>query len=408
MKNKLKIGLFGLGCVGQGFYDLLTQSSHPLLEVKKIVVRNLQKERSIHFASISTAPADVLEDEEIDVVVELIDDANVAFEILKQSLQKGKPVVTANKKMLAENLEEIFWLQKKYATPVLYEGAVCGSIPFIHNLEHHFAADEIKSIDGIFNGSTNYILTKMFEERMSFNEALSEAQQLGLAESDPRLDVKGFDARYKLAITIAHAFGCFVNPDHILCLGIDKISVTDIRWAQQNGFTIKLVAKVEKIGNQIVGLVAPQFVRASDALAQVKNEFNAIQINGVSSGTQTFTGKGAGSLPTGTVVLSDVISLISNFRYHYPKIGTNNRFEFAQDGLLDVRISFQGDAPIILADFEVFNGGFQGRDQQFMNGLIRVQKLKEWQDREDLSIILNQGTNSRIVKPKKEHEFSYG
>lgn len=406
MKKKFKIGLFGFGCVGQGFYDLLTQSAHPILEIKKIVVRNPHKERAIHFANFSTAATDIFEDEEIDVVVELIDDANVAFEILKQSLQKGKPVVTANKKMLAENLEEIFWLQKKYATPVLYEAAVCGSIPFIHNLEHHFAADEIKSINGIFNGSTNYILTKMFEERMSFGEALTEAQQLGFAEADPRLDIRGFDAKYKLAITIAHAFGRFVKPDHILCLGIDKISTADIRWAQLNGFTIKLVAKAEKIGNQIVGLVAPQFVLASDSLAQVKNEFNAIQIHGKSSGVQMFTGKGAGSLPTGMVVLSDIISLTSNFRYHYPKIVTNNPLEFAQDGLLDVRISFQGDAPLNLSDFEVFNGGFQGRDQQFMNGLISVQKLKEWEYREDLSIILNHATGFRVSKPKKEHEFS--
>jgi homoserine dehydrogenase len=406
MSKKLKLGVFGLGSVGQGFYELLDQSKNPNLEIKKIVIKNPTKTRTIESSIFSTTPTDILDDPEIDIVVELIDDANIALEILKESLQRRKPVVTANKKMLAENLEEIFWLQKKYDTPVLYEGAVCGSIPIIRNLEMHYAYDTLESFEGIFNGSTNYILTKMIDEKSNYAEALNKAQKLGFAESDPTLDVKGYDAKYKLAITIAHSFGCFVKPEQILNLGIDKISTHDIRYAKQQGCAIKLIAKAEKIGNKVFGVVAPTLVPVESPLASVKNEFNAINLVGASIGLQMLTGKGAGSLPTGLVVLSDVASLASGFKYSYPKITDDNPVAFETDALINVHVSFSEAGAIRLTDFEEFTGGYQGEDGHFMTGWIRIKKLAEWVDRNDLSIIVIGDTPFKVYESKKERELS--
>lgn len=406
MSKKLKLGVFGLGSVGQGFYELLDQSNNPNLEIKKIVIKNPTKTRTIASSNFSTTPTDILDDPEIDIVVELIDDASTALEILKQSLQKKKPVVTANKKMLAENLEEIYWLQKKYETPVLYEGAVCGSIPIIRNLEMHYAFDSLKNFEGIFNGSTNYILTKMIDEKISYSAALEQAQKLGFAESDPTLDVKGYDAKYKLAITIAHAFGCFVKPDHIINIGIDKLSAHDIRYAKGQGCAIKLIAKAERFGNKVFGIVAPTLVPLENPLATVKNEFNAINLTGASTGLQTLTGKGAGSLPTGLVVLSDVASLQSEFNYSYPKINDENSVAFEKNALINVHVSFENSGIIRLTDFEEFTGGYQGQDAHFMTGWVSTLRLAEWATREDLSIMINGDARFKLHPSKKEPELS--
>jgi len=405
MKKRFNIGLFGFGCVGQGFYELLKQSENPNFEIKKIVVKNIEKPRQASAPLFTTDPLDILNDPEIDIVVELIDDATTAFEILKHSLRQKKKFVTANKKMLAENLEEIYSLQQQYNTQVLYEGAVCGSIPIIRNLEEHFALDKLKSIEGIFNGSTNYILTRMIDEKKNYHEALSEAKRLGFAESDPTLDVKGFDPKYKLAITIAHAFGSFVNPEDIINLGIDKITEHDIRFARQQGCTIKLIAKAEKIGNKVIGLVAPQFIPVEHPLANVKNEFNGVNLVGASLGLQMLTGKGAGSLPTGMVVLSDVLAIGSDISYSYPKVNGDDLIFYEQEGLVNVRVSFEGPAPIQISDFEDFTGGYQGYNHQALSGWITTQRLNEWRDHENLSIILNHGINLMALQTRKREEY---
>src|SRR5687768_12322091 len=232
MKKNLKLGLFGFGCVGQGLYHVLHETHGIKAEIKKICVKNKNKARPIAEHFFTFQKEEILNDPEIDIVVELIDDANAAFEIVKTALQHGKAVVTANKKMLAEHLEEIYDLQKKHGKPVLYEGSVCGSIPILRNLEEYYDNDLIQHIEGIFNGSTNYILTKVFEEKKSYESALKQAQELGFAESDPMLDVKGYDAKYKLVIAITHTFGVFVKPEDVINIGIDKISDLDLKYAR--------------------------------------------------------------------------------------------------------------------------------------------------------------------------------
>lgn len=388
MKKKLKLGLFGFGCVGQGLYHVLHETHGVKAEIKKICVKNHNKQRPIDASFFTYEASEILNDSEIDVVVELIDDAKAAFEIVKKAVENGKHVVTANKKMLAEHLEEIYELQKKYDRSILYEGAVCGSIPILRNLEEYYDNDMIVSIEGIFNGSTNYILTKVFEERKSYIEALKAAQDLGFAESDPSLDVEGYDPKFKLTIAIAHTFGVFVKPENIINVGIQKISEVDLKYAKENNLTIKLVARAYKIGGNIYGFVAPQFIPADHMLANVRNEYNAVLVEGAFAEKQVFIGKGAGSYPTGSAVLSDISALTFDYRYEYKKFTQGDALPFSNEAFVDVVISFPEGSLITNRDFENFKGGYQGKGYQYLHGTISLEKLKEWSQWDDVSVIL--------------------
>lgn len=392
MKKKLKLGLFGFGCVGQGLYHVLHETHGVKAEIKKICVKTPSKSRPIDDRLFTYNKEDILNDADIDVVVELIDDANAAFEIVKTSLAHGKAVVTANKKMLAEHLEEIYELQKKYNRPVLYEGSVCGSIPILRNLEEYYDNDLLQSIEGIFNGSTNYILTKVFEERKNYDEALKQAQELGFAESDPSLDVKAFDPKYKLTIAILHTFGVFVKPEDIINIGIDKIAEVDLRYARDNGYTIKLIAQARRVGNSVYGFVAPQFIEATNPLASVRNEYNAVQLEGAFAEKQLFVGKGAGSYPTGSAVLSDISALTYDYSYEYKKISQERQVAFSNDATVEAIVSFKGEDVVTSKEFEKFEGGYRGNGYQFLRGTIRLEKIREWSVNPEVSVILTTGS----------------
>ncbi|MCA6379438.1 MAG: homoserine dehydrogenase [Cytophagales bacterium] len=388
MKKKLKIGLFGFGVVGHGLYHVLNETHGVKAEIKRICVKNKNKQRDLDSAIFTYDKNDILFDSDIDIVVELIDDAAAAFAIVKSALENGKHVVTANKRMLAENLGEIYELQKKHDRSVLYEGSVCGSIPILRNLEEYYDNDLITSIEGIFNGSTNYILTKVFEERKSYADALKAAQELGFAESDPSLDVKGFDPKFKLTIAIAHTFGVFVKPENVINVGIDRISAVDLKYAKENNLTIKLVARAYKLEGQIVGFVAPQFIPADHMLASVRNEYNAVLVEGAFAEKQVFIGKGAGGYPTGSAVLSDISALTFDYRYEYKKFTQGEGFSFTNNAKVDVVISFQEKSAISPADFEIFKGGYQGNGHQYMTGSITLETLQSFSKRDDISVIL--------------------
>ncbi len=398
MKKNLKIGVFGFGCVGQGLYHVLQETQGIKAEIKKFCVKNKNKERILDDSFFTFDKDEILNDPDIDVVVELIDDANAAFEIVKTALQNGKAVVTANKKMLAEHLEEIYDLQQKYNKPVLYEGSVCGAIPIIRNLEEYYDNDTLSSIEGIFNGSTNYILTKVFEERKSYEDSLRKAQELGFAESDPSLDVKGFDAKYKLVIAIAHTFGVFVKPEDIINLGIDKINDADLKYARENNLGIKLVVRAFKLNGHVYGLVAPQFIESNNMLASVRNEYNAVIVQGAFSERQLFVGKGAGSYPTGSAVLSDISALTYDYRYEYKKRTQGTKLVFSNKATVEVLVSFSQKAQINISDFEEFKGGYQGKESQYMHGLVALEKLKVWAAVDGISIIL---TPEFVLVPSK-------
>jgi len=410
MRKKLKLGLFGFGCVGQGLYHVLHETHGGVkAEISKICVKSKTKERPIPADFFTFDSEDILSNPEIDVVVELIDDAKAAFEIVKTALANGKSVVTANKKMLAEHLEEIYELQKKYGKPVIYEGAVCGSIPILRNLEEYYDNDLINSIEGIFNGSTNYILTKVFEEKKSYADALRSAQELGFAESDPSLDVEGYDPKFKLVIAIAHTFGIFVKPEEVINIGIDRISDLDLKFARENGYFIKLIARAFKANGKVYGFVAPQFVETTNPLASVRNEYNAVQVQGAFAEKQLFIGKGAGSYPTGSAVLSDISALSYDYCYEYKKLHQEGGVEFSNNLVVEAYVSFEQGTAIGIQDFENFQSGYAASGKQYMVGQVKLEKLQQWSKQKGVGIIL--APNSQFISldtttaPAKENVY---
>ncbi|MBL7932739.1 MAG: homoserine dehydrogenase, partial [Bacteroidia bacterium] len=234
-RKKLNIGLFGFGCVGYGLYQVLEKTPALNVQIKRICVKDQNKQRPISESHFTFHKNEILDDEDINVVVELIDDSEAAFEIVSSALKKGKSVVTANKKLVAEHFDELLELQKKHGAALLYEAACCASIPIIRNLEEYYDNDLLESIEGIVNGSTNYILSKTEEEKISYQEALKQAQEKGYAESNPILDTGGFDAKFKLLILIAHAFGKVLKPSEIFNLGIDSLGEIELNYAREKG-----------------------------------------------------------------------------------------------------------------------------------------------------------------------------
>ncbi len=222
--------------------------------------------------------------------------------------------------MIAENLGELIKLQQKNDTPLLYEGAVCGAIPIIQSINDYFKYDEIQTVEGIFNGSSNYILSKIFNEKLSYEEALSEAQELGFAETDPTLDVGGFDPAFKLSIISKHAFDFAIEPSAILNIGIDQLTQSEFQFAQDNDLKIKLIAKAKKVKNAISFIVAPFFVQKSEELYSLENENNGVLVSTTYADKQLLIGKGAGSYPTGVAVFSDLKKLLTGYAYSYEEL----------------------------------------------------------------------------------------
>ena len=256
--KKLKIGLFGFGTVGKGLYDVLKRIDSRNVEIRRICVRDLSKPRSIE-AEFTDNPDDIFSDPDVNFIVELIDDADAAYTIVKRALMKRLPVVSGNKKMLAYHIEELIDLQQQYNTALLYDASACGSIPVIRNLEEYYDNDLLTSVKGILNGSSNFILSKIFNEKMSYPAALKLAQDLGFAESNPSLDIDGWDSLFKLIIITVHAFGLYVAPEKIFTYGISNMNDDDIRFATEKERRFKLVAHVEKLeGNRLIMSVMPQ------------------------------------------------------------------------------------------------------------------------------------------------------
>jgi homoserine dehydrogenase len=398
MKKKLTIGLFGFGVVGQGLYNVLSQTHGVKAEIKRIAIKDKSKARTLPQDLFTTNKADILNDPSIDIVIELINDHEAAYSIVKEAIEKGKHVVTANKRMLAENLEEIYELQQQYGKSILYEGSVCGSIPIIRNLEEYYDNDLLTSIEGIFNGSTNYILTKVFEEKKSYADALLKAQELGFAETDPALDVEGYDAKFKLVIAIAHTFGVFVKPVDIINIGINKISDTDLKYAKENNLSIKLVARSFKQGDKVFGFVAPQFIEAHHPLASIRNEYNAVLVEGAFAEKQTFVGKGAGSYPTGSAVLSDVSALTYGYAYEYKKRAQHEALTFSNDLLVEAVVTFEDEHAVSIKDFETFTSGYAAHGKQLLQGTLTLARFKALSERKGVSVLLAANSTFSPVK----------
>ncbi|MEJ7586657.1 MAG: homoserine dehydrogenase [Ferruginibacter sp.] len=389
--KQLTIGLFGFGVVGKGLYDVLHNTATLQSTIKKICIKNSGKKRSISAENFTTEAALLLEDDEINVIVELIDDSDAAFVIVKTALQKGKAVVSANKKMIAEHFEELLALQKEFQTPFLYEASCCASMPLIRNLEEYYDNDLLQSFRGIINGSTNFILTKIFQEYLEFNEALLMAQQLGFAESNPKLDIGGYDSANKLSILLAHSFGVLAKPGRFLFNGIENISLPDAAVAKEKRFSIKLVANAQKLKNgKLAAFVLPQFVSESDDLYHVHNEFNGVITESTFSDKHFFKGKGAGAFPTASAVLSDISALRYNYKYEYKKIYHKTDTELTNDFYLKVFISVDDIDKINRQDFEWIEEWHNGLRYSWLVAIIHAEKLTEkvWWREQGVSLIV--------------------
>ncbi|MBV9989440.1 MAG: homoserine dehydrogenase [Chitinophagaceae bacterium] len=390
--KQLTIGLFGFGVVGEGLYKVLQQTPSLRATIKKVCIKNPTKQRNAPAALFTTEKEELLSDESINVIVEVIDDANAAFEIVSIAMRNGKGVVSASKKMIAEHLPEILELQQETGLPFLYEAAACASIPVIRNLEEYYDNDLLHSIKAIVNGSTNFILTKMFEDKLSFQSALLLAQQLGFAESNPKLDVEGYDAVNKWAILLNHAYGIVEHPDNILFTGIQNIQLSDALVAREKSLDVKLIAQAKKLSNgQVAAFVLPQFVKHDEPLSFVKNEYNGVVIESGFADKQFFYGKGAGSFPTASAVLSDISALRYNYCYEYKKLYHHNPHELTTDYYLKVYVSFDDWKYIPREKFEWIEEWHADADRKYLVGVLHAGELlnDSWWKENGSSLILS-------------------
>lgn len=379
--KKLKAGLFGLGVVGSGVYKALTHNAKYNISIEKIAVKDISKNRGFEILpSLLTTNADeILDNAELDIVIELINDPEEAFEIVRKAFENGKSVVSANKKMVALYHREILDLQKQYKVKFFYEGAVCGSVPILRILDQHFQSDEVKSIKAIANGTCNFILSKMVGEGQDYEVALKEAQNLGFAEIDPYSDVSGEDTRSKLSIMIFHAFGAFVHPHEIPLQGINSLDKHIIQFAQSHKLKIKLVGEARLEGGRITAKVEPQVIDHSHEFYTVENEFNGILVDAEYTGEQFFKGKGAGSNPTALAVLTN----LEDIKYNLSSVKNFTR-EF---------INFSEKSK----DETYFVSGFNKGD------IIRELGTLE----EDDAFVLTKGSFSQFYKLKRQHPNLY-
>jgi homoserine dehydrogenase len=392
MKRNIKLGVFGFGCVGQGLYNVLHQTKGISAEIKKICIKHPEKKRPIDNSFFTTNRNEILDDPEIDVVIELIDEVDAAFEIVSSALSKRKAVVSANKKMIAEHFGELLELQRKYNTSFLYEASCCASIPVIRNLEEYYDNDLLTSVEGILNGSTNYILTHIFENNKSFDSALKDAQDLGYAESDPSLDVKALDPKYKLLIILVHAFGIILKPEDIFNYGIDHLKEADIRYAREKNARIRLIAKCAKLNNKVYAYVMPQLILHSDTLNKVAYEYNGLLLEGAFAEHQFFMGKGAGGNATGSAVLSDISALTYDYRYEYKKLHQHLGHSYTLDRTLEVYVSYNSKVKPEIEDFESISVRHESTDFNYLVGKINLQKLMiaGWLNEPSVSMVLTE------------------
>lgn len=324
MEN-VQIALLGLGTVGTGVYKVLKaqkeEISHKVgteIQLKKILVRNTKKaaEKLDDPSVLTTEWKSILEDPEISVVVEVMGGIEPARSYILDALHAGKSVVTANKDLLASHGKELMDAAAEAKVDLLFEASVAGGIPIIRPLKECLAGNQISEVMGIVNGTTNFILTKMAEEGMEFQEALALATELGYAEADPTADIEGLDAARKMAILASIAFHSRVTFDDVYTEGITKITATDIRYAKEMGCDIKLLGMAKNTPEGIETRVQPMLIPSTHPLASVRDSFNAVFVHGDAVDDTMFYGRGAGELPTASAVVGDILDAVRNMVFH--------------------------------------------------------------------------------------------
>ncbi|NPA53252.1 MAG: homoserine dehydrogenase [Aquificae bacterium] len=316
--KKINVGIVGYGVVGNGVAkileekkDLLRKKSGIEINLKKVFTRNWNKEFPYPLPEEKKAKNldEILEDKDIDIIVELTGGIDFPLKLITEAINKGKHIVTANKALLAEKGKEVFSLAEEKGIRIGYEAAVAGGIPIIRALREGLVANDIKKVYGILNGTTNYILTKMYKEGLDFDTVLKEAQELGYAEADPTLDINGTDAAHKIAILASLSYGGFIDFSEVYIEGIEHIDSLDIDLGRELGYTLKLLAIAKGHNGEVEVRVHPTFLPDDNPLSKVDGVFNAVMVEGDAVGESMFYGKGAGSLPTASAVVSDIVDI---------------------------------------------------------------------------------------------------
>lgn len=319
--RRINAGILGFGTVGTGVAKILIENQALIssrigaeLCLKYVADLDIEKDRGVAVDRqvLTTDAEKVVSDPDIDIVVELIGGNTIAKTLILKAIENGKHVVTANKALLASSGQDIFSAARKHKVDIGYEASVAGCIPIIKSLKESLAANRIHSISGILNGTCNYILSKITSEGTTFADALKKAQVNGYAEADPTLDIEGIDASHKLAILTALAYGMTINLDDIYVEGISNIHLEDIRYAEQLGYRVKLLAISKQVGNGIEARVHPTMIPFDNLFASVNDSVNAVNVNGDAVGDMFFVGRGAGMMPTASAVVSDMIDISRN------------------------------------------------------------------------------------------------
>ncbi|MCM3576160.1 homoserine dehydrogenase [Mesobacillus subterraneus] len=319
----ISVGLLGLGTVGSGVVRIIENHQDKLMhqvgcpiKVKKILVQDVEKERSVKVdpSLLTVNPADIMEDPEIEVVIEVMGGIEDTRKHLLQALRSKKNIVTANKDLMAVHGSELLTVANENGCDLFFEASVAGGIPILRSLVDGLASDRITKMMGIVNGTTNYILTKMSQEGLAYDSVLKEAQQLGYAEANPASDVEGLDAARKMAIMATLGFSMKIDLDDVKFKGITSVTEEDLQYGKQLGYTMKLLGIAVREGEKVEVCVEPALLPSSHPLASVNNEYNAVYVYGEAVGETMFYGPGAGSLPTATAVVSDLVGVVKNMR----------------------------------------------------------------------------------------------
>lgn len=316
--KELNIGIIGFGTVGTGTIEIITTNSEMIektlgfpINIKKICVKSMDKTRTIEVSTdiLTTDVEDIILDKDIDIVVEVMGGIERSKDVIERALKSKKHVVTANKDLISLYGKELTDLAVENNCHLLYEASVAGGIPILNSLQFSLSANHIKKISGIINGSTNYILTRMEVEKLSLERIIDDAMRLGFLEADPSADLDGYDASRKCAILASVGFHSLVTSDQVYISGIRNIALEDIEYAKQFGYKIKLLAVAQDLGDSVVARVHPALIPLYHPLSSVKYEFNAVYVDCDMLGETMFYGRGAGSLPTGSAVVGDIIKI---------------------------------------------------------------------------------------------------
>lgn len=340
--KKIRIALLGLGNVGRGVWMILNSNKEEVskrcgyeVEIAKVLVRNKNKKRAVEIPDniITTDFNEILNDDSIKIVVEVMGGMEPAREYMLKCMDKKKHIVTANKMLLATEGDELFQKADEMGIMFQYEASVAGGIPIIKGIDESLTANKIETLYGIVNGTTNYILSKMETEGAAFDDVLKEAQEKGYAEADPTSDIESYDAQYKLAILASLAFGTKIDVNNVYREGITKIEAVDMKYASDFNMAIKLLAIAKEVDGKVQLRVHPTMIPKKHPLANVYDSYNAVFIKGNAVGDLMFYGRGAGDLPTGSAVVSDIISIVRS------NVNTENENPVVKNNLWEKEIN---------------------------------------------------------------------